>query len=151
MRRSNTTSVSQSVCGLQRHKNLSVKISEKKMSVDTLKKIWETYTNAWSESDDAKRQVLFENSLLPDCTYCDPMIETSGYKALGEYINELHRNIPGVKFVSTAFSGHHNRSITHWHMMDAANNVLTKGVSYGRYGDDGRLQQMVGFYELSPS
>lgn len=121
------------------------------MQHEAFRDIWETYTTAWSEPDNSKRFELFKKSLLADCIYCDPLVNTSGYKELTDYIGELHHNVPGVRFVTKAFISHHNQSLAHWDMTDALGNVLATGASYGQYGDNGLLQRMAGFYQIPAS
>ncbi len=113
--------------------------------------IWEIYTQAWAEDDHLKRLRLFEESLDSECEYTDPITHTKGYEQLASYMSELHKNVPGVRFVSTDFKSHHDYSLTHWNMIDKMGNVLAQGVSYGRYGSDGRLLQMTGFYDVEDS
>ena len=108
---------------------------------------WETYTRSWSETNTSKRLQLFEECLSPDCVYTDPLIQTTGYAQLFGYMSELQKNVPGVKFVTTDFKSHHDRSLTHWNMVDGNGNVLSQGASYGMYSADGRLLQMTGFFE----
>jgi len=108
---------------------------------------WETYTRSWSETETSKRLRLFEQCLSPDCVYTDPIIQAAGYGQLSGYMSELQKNVPGVKFVTTDFKYHHDRSLTHWNMVDGSGNVLSQGASYGMYGVDGRLVQMTGFFE----
>ena len=109
---------------------------------------WETYTRSWSETNTSKRLQLFEECLSPDCVYTDPLTQTTGYAQLSGYMSELQKNVPGVKFVTTDFKSHHDRSLTHWNMVDGNGNVLSQGASYGMYSADGRLLQMTGFFEL---
>lgn len=108
---------------------------------------WETYTRSWSETNTSKRLQLFEECLSPDCVYTDPLTQTTGYAQLFGYMSELQKNVPGVKFVTTDFKSHHDRSLTHWSMVDDNGNVLSQGASYGMYSADGRLLQMTGFFE----
>lgn len=108
---------------------------------------WETYTRSWSETETSKRLRLFEQCLNPDCVYTDPIVQVTGYDQLSGYMSELQKNVPGVKFVTTDFKYHHDRSITHWNMVNGNGNVLSQGASYGMYGVDGRLVQMTGFFE----
>ena len=117
------------------------------MVSDAHKNTWDTYTKSWSERDTSKRLQLFEQCLNPDCVYTDPLAQATGYVQLSGYMSELQKNIPGVKFVTTDFKSHHDRSLTHWNMTDGKGNILAQGASYGMYGDDGRLQQMTGFFE----
>ena len=78
----------------------------------------------------------------------DPITQVTGYGPLSGYMSELHKNVPGVGFVTTDFKSHHDRSLTHWNMVDGKGNILSQGASYGMYGTDGRLTQMTGFFEL---
>ena len=110
---------------------------------------WDAYTKSWSVADTSKRLQLFEQCLNADCVYTDPLMQTTGYEQLSGYMSELHKNVPGVAFVTTDFKGHHDRSLTHWNMVDAKGNVLSQGTSYAMYGTDGRLTQMTGFFESS--
>jgi len=117
------------------------------MTSNTYKKTWETYTQSWSESDTSKRLELFGHCLTNDCVYTDPLMQTTGYEQLSEYMSELQRNIPGVSFVTTDFISHHGHSLAHWMMLDGNGNTLLQGASFGLYAVDGRLIQMTGFYE----
>jgi SnoaL-like domain len=119
------------------------------MENNTLKNTWETYTQSWSETEPSKRIQLFEQALSPDCVYTDPLMQTTGYEQLSGYMSELQKNIPGVSFVTTDFKSHHDRSLTHWDMVDGEGNCLAQGGSYGLYGSDGRLAQMSGFFDPS--
>lgn len=117
------------------------------METNACQDTWGIYTQAWGESDPAKRLRLFEQSLSPECWYIDPLADVQGYEQLAAYMTELHKNVRGVRFVTTSFKTHHQHSLTHWNMVDGTGQVLSRGVSYGRYGADGRLLQMTGFYE----
>ncbi len=118
------------------------------MEINSYQNIWETYTQSWSETDVSKRLQLFEQSLNPECVYTDPLTQTTGYGPLSGYMAELHKSVPSVKFITTDFKSHHDRSLTHWNMVGGNGNILSQGASYGLYGTDGRLLQMTGFFEL---
>jgi hypothetical protein len=79
---------------------------------------WETYTRSWSVADEVERLQLFGQCLIPDCVYTDPLTLTTGYDPLSGYIAELHKSVPSVKFITTDFKSHHDRSLTHWNMVD---------------------------------
>lgn len=64
---------------------------------------------------------------------------------------ELQVNIPGVRFVTTEFKTHHDRSLTHWNMEDGNGNVLGIGASHFVHDTDGRLMQMTGFFDQPPA
>jgi hypothetical protein len=117
------------------------------MESNSHKNTWDNYTKSWSEIDAPKRLLLFEQCLSPDCVYTDPVIQATGYGQLSGYMSELQKNVPGVRFMTTDFKNHHDRSLIHWNMVDGDGNVLSQGASYGMYGADGRLMQMTGFFE----
>jgi hypothetical protein len=117
------------------------------MESNSYRNTWETYTRSWSETDASKQLQLFEQCLNPNCVYTDPLIQATGYVQLSGYMLELHKNVPGVRFVTTDFKHHHDHSLTHWNMVNSSGNILSQGASYGLYGTDGRLIQMTGFYE----
>lgn len=117
------------------------------MEGNSHKNTWDTYTKSWSETDASKRLKLFEQCLSPDCAYTDPLTQATGYSPLSGYMSGLQKKVPGVRFVTTDFKDHHDQSLTHWNMVDGKGNVLAQGASYGRYGVDGRLKQMTGFFE----
>lgn len=106
------------------------------------------YTKSWSEADQSKRIKLFEQCLSSDCVYTDPIIQASGYEQLSGYMAELQKTVPGVRFIVTDFKNHHDRSLAHWDMVDDKETILSQGASFGLYGNDGRLKQMMGFFEL---
>jgi hypothetical protein len=109
---------------------------------------WETYTRSWSETDPAKRMQWFEQCLSPLCAYTDPLTQTAGYEQLSDYMAELQKNVPGVKFITINYRNHHDRSLANWRMVDGNGDVLSQGTSYGLYGADGRLVQMTGFFDV---
>ena len=117
------------------------------MGINSHKNTWEIYTKSWSVPDTSKRLQLFEKCLSPDCGYTDPITQATGYGQLSGYMSELHKNVPGVAFVTTDFKSHHDRSLTHWNMVDGKGKTFSQGASYGVYGTDGRLTQMTGFFE----
>lgn len=118
------------------------------MESNSPRNIWETYTKSWSVTDTEERLRLFEQCLSRECMYTDPITQAIGYGQLSGYMSELHKNVPGVRFVTTEFKSHHDRSLTHWNMVDGKGSTLSQGASYGMYGSDGRLTQMTGFFEL---
>lgn len=125
----------------------SLSVETTTMDSSSYQNTWETYTSSWSETDASARLKLFEKCLSPDCVYTDPLIQATGYSHLSGYMTELHKNVTGVKFITTDFKYHHDRSLAHWNMVDGNGNVLSPGASYGMYGGDGRLILMTGFFE----
>jgi hypothetical protein len=61
------------------------------MASNPHKNTWETYTQSWSEIDTTKRLQLFQQCLSPGCVCSDPIILSTGYEQLSEYMSEQLR------------------------------------------------------------
>lgn len=110
-------------------------------------KTWETYVKSWYEISDEERSALFETALSPTCVYEDPLAKTKSWDELRGYMTEFHKQIPGGHFVTKSFRALGDKSVACWDLCDKSGNVIGDGISYGEYGDDGKLIRMVGFFE----
>lgn len=117
----------------------------------SLQSMWEIYTASWSEPDSARRLRMFEDCLDAQCTYTDPLTQVSGYAALSQYMSDFQKSTPGARFVTTLFKSHHMRSLVNWDMQAASGKVLSHGVSFAMYNEQGRLLHMTGFFDLPGS
>lgn len=107
----------------------------------------ETWAIAWSEPDEARRLDLLRQAAAPSCAYTDPNAEIEGHASISAYMAGFQQSAPGARFVNTAFMTHHDRCIVQWNMIDRDDKVLSPGVSAGTFDAQGRLAQMVGFFE----
>lgn len=108
----------------------------------------ETWAQAWSEPDEARRIELLRQAATPDCTYTDPNVELAGHTAISTYMAGFQESAPGARFVTTAFKSHHDHCLVQWNMVSADNTVLSPGASAGTFDALGRLARMVGFFEV---
>lgn len=108
---------------------------------------WHAYGKAWSETDPQKRLGILKLNVVPECHYTDPASDVRGHEAFSACMADFQQQLPGAGFVTTAFICHHDHSLAHWNMVSADATVLGSGISYGRYGPDGRLVQMTGFFD----
>ncbi len=109
--------------------------------------IWETYTSSWKAESAVEKQRIFEESLIRECLYHDPLIKTKDWDSLIEYMLDFHQQIPGGHFVTNYFLAHHNQSIAKWDMKNGDNVIVGTGISYGKYNENGKLEAMTGFFE----
>jgi hypothetical protein len=109
---------------------------------------WDTYASAWKAVSTDDKAVALRASVAPSATYRDPRSEADGHAALIAAMIAFHQLVPGGHFVTTHFQAHHDRSIAHWTMHDAAGVRIGEGTSFGAYGPDGRLVEMTGFYAV---
>lgn len=114
---------------------------------DVLLTAWDTYQAAWANIPDDKRQQMLDESVAPECVYTDPTSVSYGHRELTAKMRATQRNFPGATFRNDNFASHHGQAISHWTMFDGNGAAIFIGTSYARYGDDGRLTQMTGFFE----
>ena len=95
------------------------------------------YGSAWNEPDEAARRHLLESAWADHGTYCDPTANVEGREALVAHIGALHVAMPG-----------HTIDVV-MHSPDGS--AVLEGMDYGHLADDGRLQQIVGFFGPFPS
>jgi hypothetical protein len=108
---------------------------------------WLTYAKSWSEVDIDKRLQMLQQSVSSDFVYTDPHIQiATDYDELSNYMSEFQRNTPGGGFHTKNFEEHHEQSLAKWNMVNGEGNILGPGASFARYGVDGRLIQMTGFF-----
>lgn len=115
-------------------------------TTSTRRAIIETWAQAWSESDEARRIELLRQAATPDCAYTDPNVDLAGHTAISTYMAGFQESAPGARFVTTAFKSHHDHCLVQWNMVGADNTILSPGVSAGTFDSEGRLLQMVGFF-----
>lgn len=118
------------------------------MSDQDCLKTWNTYQSAWGPVGEAERRELLAKSVSDDIAYTDPGSQTRGVDALAARIAASQRMFPGACFRNDAFLAHHGQGLFHWTMVDGAGAVFVKGTSFGRFGEDGRLVQATGFFEV---
>lgn len=114
---------------------------------DECRKAWDDYALSWRVASGDEKRVLYEKCLDRQCTYSDPLVDIRGWDELEEYMLDFHRQIPGGHFVTTYFLAHHGKSICRWEMRNADDATVGNGISYGEYGESGKLTSMTGFFD----
>lgn len=115
--------------------------------IETRRTTIETWAMAWSEPDEKQRLDLLGLAAAPACTYMDPNTELKGHAAISDYMAGFQATAPGARFVTTEFRTHHDFCCLHWNMVGGDGKVLSPGVSAGMFDAQGRLLQMVGFFD----
>ncbi|MEE9433308.1 MAG: nuclear transport factor 2 family protein [Sphingorhabdus sp.] len=109
------------------------------------KALWSRYAASWSMKE-AERLERLTETVSPDITYTDPNISLAGIAAFSEYMAGFQANMPGAGFVIKEASDHHERTLSHWDMVDAGKNPIGIGSSFAELTDDGKLAHITGFY-----
>jgi len=63
-------------------------------------------------------------------------------------MEQTQLRFPGSRITNDELLAHDEQSLSYWTMVDGDGALLTPGNSYARYGKDGRLVQMSGFYKV---
>ena len=109
---------------------------------------WNTYQAAWSDISSDQRLQLLKKSVAEDAIYTDPQSECHGLTELTAKIEQSQKAYPGASFHNEKALDHHKQGLFTWKMHDVEDKVIAVGTSYARFGDDGLLTQMSGFFEL---
>ena len=108
---------------------------------------WKTYQAAWSDISSEERRTLLESSVSADAVYTDPGSECHGLDELIGKIEDSQKKFPGASFHNEKMLDHHGQGLFTWKMEDPEGKVIAVGTSYARFGDNGLLKQMSGFFE----
>lgn len=110
------------------------------------------YCSAWNEPDEATRRQVLESVWADSGTYCDPTATIEGREALVAHIGALHIAMPGHTIDPVTGVDEHDGHLRFgWVMHGPDGSVILEGIDYGRLADDGRIQQIVGFFGPFPT
>jgi hypothetical protein len=109
--------------------------------------IIDQYFAMWNEADPAARRRHIEAAWAADGSYVDPLQEAGGHDALDQMVDGVHTQFPGHCFRRTsAVDGHHDRARFGWQLAAPDGSVTVAGVDVARFGPDGRLASITGFF-----
>lgn len=112
----------------------------------TTQELWTRYARIWS-ADLATRQAELPACLAADVHYTDPNTSVQGHEALSGYMGGFQSSVPpGAGFEITDVQDHHARSLAFWKLVGPGGATLQSGVSFARHAEDGRLQDITGFF-----
>lgn len=121
------------------------------MTDETKLTTWASYQAAWSDIADDERRALLAKSVDERCIYSDPTDSCDGVNTLIAHIEQSQKKMPGAHFRNDKFLDHHDQGLSEWTMFNGEGTVVATGTSYARFGTDGRLTQMTGFFEPKQS
>lgn len=110
------------------------------------------YVAAWNEADVAKRRTLLEKTWAGDGRYTDPMSDAQGREALIELISGFQSQYPGASIaMASGIDEHHGRLRFAWKMSGPDASMRMEGIDVGLLAEDGRLQNITGFFGPLPT
>ncbi len=113
-----------------------------------MKKLWDRYARSWSEGREEERLKIFKTCLADNITYCDPMMSTSGYDELSDYMAGFQQQLPGHAFIIDEVMVHHGVCMAKWRLMGKEHGSVHKGTSFAQVDEDGRLSSISGFFPV---
>ncbi|MCU1321089.1 MAG: nuclear transport factor 2 family protein [Acidobacteriaceae bacterium] len=109
---------------------------------------WETYSEAWTGISPQQRKELLTHSVAINCSFADPDTEGAGLEALTAHIEKFQKDYPGAYFETRRFIEHHGQSVAEWMMRGKDDSEFLPGTSVARYGEDGKITHLAGFWKL---
>lgn len=107
------------------------------------------YFAMWNETDAERRRELIASTWAPEAGYVDPLLEAAGAAGLDTMVDAVHEQFPGHRFqLTSSIDTHHDRARWSWALVgpDGGQPVVA-GVDVARLAPDGRLREVVGFFE----
>ena len=109
---------------------------------------WDQYSQAWADITPEERQNLLQQSVSTNCFFTDPDTEVVGLSDFTAHIERFQNQFPGAYFETRSFIEHHGQSVAQWMMHGKDGSDVLPGTSVARYGDDGKMTHIAGFWKL---
>lgn len=113
--------------------------------------IADSYIAMWNATDGDRRRALIAQVWAAAARYRDPMLAGDGHDGIDAMVQAVHAQYPGHRFSRTSAVDCHNDRIRFgWALGAAGAAPLVTGVDFGVLADDGRLQEIAGFFDAMP-
>lgn len=109
---------------------------------------WNKYLEAWAAITSEHRKALLDQSVSASCCFTDPDTEVHGLGAFTTHIEKFQEQFPGAYFRTNKFIEHHGQSVAEWMMHNKDGSEFLPGTSVARYGQDGKMTHIAGFWKL---
>lgn len=121
-------------------------MSQIEATVD-LTAVLRTYLDAWNAPDTEQRNALLERSVSADVEFIDPMKQLAGREALAVHIADVRETFPDVTFEPAGEPDHHNSVLRQAWIARRGDEVVLRGLDVDEVSSDGRLTQIIGFFD----
>ena len=109
----------------------------------------DAYFDWFNATDTAARRAAVVTAWTEDARFVDPLFDARGHADLEELAAQVQARFPGHTFQRTTdIDAHHNLARWKWDLVgpDGGPPAAT-GIDFGVLADDGRLREVVGFFE----
>jgi hypothetical protein len=111
----------------------------------------DTYLEAYSETDAARRAELIAEVWTADGMLIDPPLDAEGHEAIGNMAAAVHGQFPGHKFRrASGVDSHHGFARYGWELVAPDGAVTLAGMDVAQLTDDGRIRRVLGFFGPLP-
>ena len=106
------------------------------------------YFDMWNTTDGADRARIIEQIWTPEAVSVDPMTRATGHGEIDAMVARFQAGAPGAVFSLVGEVQEHNDRLRfHWQMQDAEGVVRLSGLDCVRRADDGRIEDLAGFFD----
>ena len=110
------------------------------------------YLQAYSETDDARREELVAQVWAEDGQLLDPPLVGTGRAAISEMAAAVQAHYAGHSFRRTSgIDAHHSFARYEWELVAPGGGTALAGLDVAEIGDDGLLRRVVGFLGPIPA
>ena len=107
----------------------------------------DTYLEAYSETNEARRDQLIDRVFVRDGRLVDPPLEAQGRAAISGMAAAVHGQFPGHRFRrSTAIDDHHGFARYGWELVDSSGAVTLAGMDVTEVDTNGQIVRVTGFF-----
>jgi len=112
----------------------------------------DNHFGCWNEPDVARRLGLVGAVWAPNARSVDPLADVTGHVAINEMMGAGQQQFPGHRFGLVGEpSAHHDVLHTCWTLVDADGSRVIGGLDVARLDADGRITELIGFFDGGPS
>lgn len=112
----------------------------------------DTYIEAYSEADAARRADLISRVWAPDGALVDPPLDAIGHDGISNMAATVQEHYPGHRFRRTSgIDAHHGYARYGWELVAPDGSVALTGLDIAEVCDNGRLRRVVGFLGELPA
>lgn len=107
---------------------------------------------AYADPDAQRCAAMVQRIWAADGRLVDPPLAASGHAGIVNQAAQLLSQFPGHRFVrSSGIDSHHGMARYAWQLVNPAGAVVLEGIDIAQVDDQGRLQQVTGFFGPLPA